>query len=179
MGGVAIIRRELLTPHEAARYLRLNTRTIVRLAREGKVPATKVGNRWRFQPERLDAWIENRHRAIPLVAAPLASLRSERLSVASLMRPEAVFLDMMATGRAGALSEIASRLAAAGALEQPQRFLELLLEREELMSTALFDGVAVPHPRRSAPGMFAESTVAVAISRDGVDFAGKNEAPEL
>ncbi len=45
------------------------------------------------------------------------------------------------------------------------------------MSTAILDGVAVPHPRRSAAGMFSESLVVAAISRKGVDFGAPSGVP--
>jgi excisionase family DNA binding protein len=41
---------------EAARFLCIHPATVKRLAREGKLPAFKIGNRWRFRPSELDAW---------------------------------------------------------------------------------------------------------------------------
>lgn len=43
----------LLTPPEAAERLRLHPKTVVRMAREGRLPAVKVGTGWRFHPDRL------------------------------------------------------------------------------------------------------------------------------
>ena len=42
--------------HEASRFLRIHPATVKRLAREGKLPGFKIGNRWRFRPSELDAW---------------------------------------------------------------------------------------------------------------------------
>ena len=39
---------EVMLVEEAADYLRTTTRSLRRLAREGKVPARKVGGEWRF-----------------------------------------------------------------------------------------------------------------------------------
>jgi excisionase family DNA binding protein len=41
---------------EAARFLRIHPTTVKRLAREEKLPAFRIGNRWRFRPSELDAW---------------------------------------------------------------------------------------------------------------------------
>jgi excisionase family DNA binding protein len=41
---------------EAANFLHLHPATIKRMAREGKLPAFRIGNRWRFRPSELDAW---------------------------------------------------------------------------------------------------------------------------
>ena len=48
---------ELLTLREAAKKLRVSEVTLYRLARQGKIPAVKVGGGWRFKPEVLDAWL--------------------------------------------------------------------------------------------------------------------------
>lgn len=42
--------------HDASRFLRLHAATVKRMAREGKLPAFRIGNRWRFRPSELDAW---------------------------------------------------------------------------------------------------------------------------
>jgi DNA repair protein RadD len=51
----------LRTP-EAARYLGVHIETIRRWAREGTIPAAKLGNRggFRFRREDLDAFLERR-----------------------------------------------------------------------------------------------------------------------
>lgn len=47
----------LLTVKEVARYLKLNSMTVYRLAREGRIPASKVGGNWRFDKATLDNWL--------------------------------------------------------------------------------------------------------------------------
>jgi excisionase family DNA binding protein len=41
---------------EASRFLRIHPATVKRLARDGKLPSFRIGNRWRFRPSELDAW---------------------------------------------------------------------------------------------------------------------------
>ena len=47
----------ILTVAEAARYIRVSTKTMRQLARDGKVPGKKVGREWRFLRSALEAWI--------------------------------------------------------------------------------------------------------------------------
>jgi len=49
---------EIMTIEEVARYLSLHELTVRRLAREGEIPAFKVGRQWRVKKELLDRWIE-------------------------------------------------------------------------------------------------------------------------
>ena len=47
-----------MTLQEVAEYLQLSKDLIYRLAQSGKIPASKVGSRWRFRRERVDSWME-------------------------------------------------------------------------------------------------------------------------
>ena len=48
-----------MTVKDVAKYLQLSTDQIYRLAQQGKIPASKVGARWRFKRERIDEWVED------------------------------------------------------------------------------------------------------------------------
>ena len=49
---------EIMTIEECAKYLKTSVSTIYRLAQEGKIPASKVGNQWRFRKEKIDEWLD-------------------------------------------------------------------------------------------------------------------------
>jgi excisionase family DNA binding protein len=46
--------------HDASRFLRIHPATVKRMAREEKLPAFRIGNRWRFRPSELDSWARSR-----------------------------------------------------------------------------------------------------------------------
>ena len=48
---------ETLTPSEVAKSLKLHPFTVARLAREGKIPAFKVGGVWRIKKDEFERWI--------------------------------------------------------------------------------------------------------------------------
>jgi len=52
-----------LTLEEAAKHLKIGKSTIYRLAREGDLPAHRMGRVWRFDAEELDAWVKKHHTA--------------------------------------------------------------------------------------------------------------------
>lgn len=47
----------VMTVKEVAQYLRVNQRTIYRLAVDHKLPGFKVGATWRFKRSDIDKWI--------------------------------------------------------------------------------------------------------------------------
>lgn len=51
---------EILTIGEIAALLHLHVMTVYRLAKEGKLPGFKVGGRWRFRRDTLEAWMADR-----------------------------------------------------------------------------------------------------------------------
>ena len=48
----------IMTIGEVARYLSLHELTVRRLARQGEIPAFKIGRQWRVKKDLLDRWIE-------------------------------------------------------------------------------------------------------------------------
>ena len=50
----------MLTIAEVAKYLKLHELTVRRLAREGELPAFKVGRQWRIKRNLLESWIAER-----------------------------------------------------------------------------------------------------------------------
>jgi len=49
---------EIMTVEQLAKYLNVGVTTIYKLANEGKIPGTKVGNQWRFRKEKIDEWLD-------------------------------------------------------------------------------------------------------------------------
>jgi excisionase family DNA binding protein len=47
----------IMTVDETAHFLRIHPETLREKARQGKIPALKVGRAWRFQRERLEQWL--------------------------------------------------------------------------------------------------------------------------
>lgn len=54
--------KQYLTVEEVAERFDVTVTTIYRLVQQGKLPAFKVGNQWRFSELRLNEWIADRER---------------------------------------------------------------------------------------------------------------------
>ncbi len=52
--------KEILTAKEVADYLGLHPLTVHRYAREGKIPAFKIGTDWRFHKKYIERWIKEK-----------------------------------------------------------------------------------------------------------------------
>ena len=49
---------EIMTLEETAKYLKIGKSTLYKMAREGKIPAVKIANQWRFRKEDIDKWLQ-------------------------------------------------------------------------------------------------------------------------
>ena len=52
--------KEIMTAKEVAEYLNLHPLTVHRYAREGKIPAFKIGTDWRFLKKYIERWIKEK-----------------------------------------------------------------------------------------------------------------------
>ena len=48
---------DVLTIEEISIYLKVPISTLYKLAREGKIPANKIGRHWRFHKQAIDRWL--------------------------------------------------------------------------------------------------------------------------
>lgn len=96
------------------------------------------------------------------------------MNLGSLVRPELIFADLEAQDRLGVLHLFADKLAEQGLVADPQELFGKLLEREQLGSTGIGQGIAIPHCKISG---LKKGIVAVAVAPKGVDFGTADGVP--
>ena len=96
------------------------------------------------------------------------------MKILDILDPAAIVPEMRATSKPEALQELAGTLAELHPSIDKPHLVEVLLEREELGSTAIGEGIAIPHGK--LPGM---NTVVAAFGRSsrGVDFDSLDGSP--
>lgn len=89
---------------------------------------------------------------------------------------EAILVDLKATSKEEAIREIVGSLHAAGRVSESDLdgVTRAILNREELGSTGIGQGVAVPHTRHPTVNRLIGT---VALSRQGVEFAALDGEP--
>jgi len=89
---------------------------------------------------------------------------------------DAIVVDLKATGKEEAIREIVGSLHAAGQVSEADldSVIRAILGREELGSTGIGQGVAVPHTRHPTVNRLVGT---VALSKKGVDFAALDGDP--
>ncbi|MDR2080122.1 MAG: PTS sugar transporter subunit IIA [Treponema sp.] len=159
---------DILTIDEVAKYLRVSERTVYDWAQRGEIPSGKIGTVWRFKKSDIENWVNDRLSSNK-TAGPPASVQ-----VGNIISPDrVVFLDFSA--KRDALLALADNLARAPQIKNRQELAQEILKREELMSTAIGRGIAIPHVRLVS---VTDLVVSVGISRvDVQDFPALDDQP--
>lgn len=91
-----------------------------------------------------------------------------------LTRTDLIFPELDAPDRVTLLRDLARRIVAQGVLSDSDSLFSNLWEREELGSTGIGSGVAVPHCKMNR---LNDVILAVALHRRGIDFGASDGLP--
>ena len=160
---------DILTIEEVAKYLRVSERTVYDWAQKGEIPSGKIGTVWRFKKSEIEKWVNER-----LSSNQKKEESNPTVIVKNILSPERiVFIDH--TTKRDALVELANNLSTAPQVKYKDELVTEILKREELMSTAIGRGIAIPHVRLSS---VTDLVMSVGICRnDIIDFQTIDETP--
>ena len=160
---------DILTIEEVAKYLRVSDRTVYDWAQKGEIPAGKIGTVWRFKKSEVENWVNER------ISSSSNTKRTDAsVQVKHILSPDRVVFITQSAKR-DALTELANVLANAPQVKRGDELLSEILKREELMSTAVGRGIAIPHVRLSS---VTDLVMAVGVCRTPLsDFQTVDDKP--
>src|SRR5690554_4647656 len=169
----------LMTIKQLATYLSVNERTVLNLVQEGALPGVKVGNQWRFRKAMIDTWLDDQMLGLtPRVVEPTHHpAPRQMLPLESCFEPSHVCADLQATTKIGVISELASFAASLGLVRDDTWFLGALIQRENVMPSAVGQGLAFPHTLRRHPEQITRPFMILGRSQAGVDFDALDGQP--
>jgi PTS system nitrogen regulatory IIA component len=167
-----------LTIQEVAQMLGTDVRRAERMARRGEIPCQKVGGQFRFNRAEITEWLQQRVGGMSdeHLAGFDAGMTEQRqtpqdeMIITPLLRLEAVTTNLGSRTKDSTLRELVVLAEKTGLVLNCQELVEAVFHREELYSTALEGGIAIPHPRRPLPYAIAEPILAVAKTTQGIAF---------
>ncbi len=96
------------------------------------------------------------------------------MKIFDFLDPSSICLELKSANKQDALNELCALLTASGKIKDAAPVLESLFKREQLGSTGIGQGVAIPHGK--TPG--TEGLVAaLGVSKRGVEFGSLDGAP--
>lgn len=151
---------DILTIEEVASYLRVSDRTVYDWAQKGEIPAGKIGTVWRFKKSEVEKWVNER-----LSSGPSSKKVVEEVQMKNILSPDRVVFINQSSKR-DALVELSNVLATAPQVKNGSELLSEILKREELMSTGIGRGIAIPHVRLSS---VTDLVVAVGVCKSTIE----------
>jgi len=167
----------LLSVREAAVLLKATQRQVYRWVDEGEIPFRRVRDQVRFHRTDLLEWATSRRIPISLEAFDSGLDPEDRApSLAQAILIGGVHPDVPAIDSESALRAILERTPMPPSVDR-EFVTEVLLARERTSSTAIGDGIAIPHVRQPIVAPGAPATVAVSYLRTAVPFGAPDGRP--
>ena len=164
-----------------AAYLHLDAAQVVKLVERGKLPGRKVAGQWRFAQAEIHHWLEERIglsgdeellRMEGVFEKAASDAGEAAISLEELLPLEAIAVPLAARTRGSVITSMVDVAARTGWLWDTAKMAEAVRAREDLMPTALDNGVALLHPRRPLANILAQPFVAFGRTDSGIPFGG-------
>jgi len=160
---------------QLAVYLKRDVREVSKMANRGYLPGHKVSGQWRFAPAEIKYWIETQMHAY--TEEELSALENQAVPeplLSSLLSEAAMAVPLKAGTRSSVLKELVKLADQTLHVYDPAAVLSAIKQREDMGSTALASGVAIPHPRRPLPQALGESVMAFGRTASGIPFGASH-----
>jgi len=161
----------VLRTQELSKYLKLNEKTILKMAQSGELPGFKIANQWRFYLSVVDEYLQDKIAKSSSCNFNELIRAGEVLPLSRLVERAYIIMDLKADGRDDVLHELANVAYDSGIADSAEVLFKRLQKRETMLSTAVGNGVAIPHPRNPSDELFKRPGVIIARSVKGIDYS--------
>lgn len=97
-----------------------------------------------------------------------------QLKISEYLKTEAIIMEIKAREKIAAINELVAHMVKQKLVDDGEEFIKALAKRENLESTGIGDGIAIPHARTNA---VKDLTLAFARSPKGIDFSSVDGKP--
>lgn len=161
---------------ELAAAIGVDEKTVLNWIKNGGLPAHKQDDRYRINRVDLLEWATTQGISIPPDLFAAENDTGHFSSVSESLQRGGIYYDLAGDTPEAALREVVSRLELPPGLD-PEFLLQTLLAREALGSTALGNGIAIPHVRNPIVGQIGESAISLCFLRNPIDYDAVDGKP--
>ncbi len=166
-----------LNVRDVAGLLAVSEKTVYRWIDDGKLPGYRISGQYRFNRAELLAWATaNRLQVTPKLLLEPESADAALPPLEEALRSGGIYYRVGGIDRASCLRN------AVGLLRLPEEvdrefLLQVLLAREELASTGVGDGIAIPHLRTPIVLHLKQPLVALFFLENSIDYGALDGQP--
>lgn len=161
-----------LTLDDVVRLFGVSEKTIQRWIKAGGLPACRVNQQYRFNRSDLLEWAS----ANQIDMAQVEDETTSAPCLADALQAGGIHTHLEGNDKAAVLAAVVARL------NLPEPFdraalLNILLTREEMGSTAIGDGIAIPHPRNPIVLGVQKPSVSLCLLAEPIEFGALDGRP--
>jgi len=167
-----------LTVEDISRLFNVSEKTVYRWIKSSKLPAYRVNNQYRFNRVDLLEWAAaHRVNVSPTLLESPPELTGVALpSLTDALAAGGIHYRVGGHDKESALREIVGLLHLPERIERESLF-QILLAREEMGSTGIGDGIAIPHARNPIVMNITQPSVTLCFLEAPVDFGALDGVP--
>ena len=159
-----------LDVRDVARILQVPESKVYHWISEDHLPAQQVGGKYRFDRAELLEWATLRRMNLSAEALGGGNGNQALLSLVDALELGGVVHQLAAVDKRTALEAVVAKMALPTGFDQSS-LVELFLAREQLGSTAIGEGIAIPHPRHPVILPVARPSLTICFLAQPIDFA--------
>lgn len=165
--------KEYLTLRQAASYLKVTDSVIKEMTKSKIFSAKKVGSTFKIEKAEVDEWLANlNEREVEHLA-----LKRSVCKFSDYFKPKFIYLDFAADNKYEAIGEMSKKAKEVKIVRDHRWLYQVVVAREELVSTAIGKGVALLHPRHLHPSKIKKPSIIFGRSSQGIEFDAIDNKP--
>jgi PTS system nitrogen regulatory IIA component len=172
-----MVRNMRLSVKDVAKLLNVNEKTIYRWLKKGNLPAYRVGNHYRFNRAELLEWVTSNkiNVSVNLFQEPDNGQVSTH-SLLCALTFGGIYYRTEGENKKSAIKSVVDLMKLPPEVDREFLF-QVLLAREAMASTAIGDGIAIPHVRNPIVLHITEPIVSLCFLEKPIDFNSLDGKP--
>lgn len=165
-----------LSIQQVAKGLGLPVSTVERWIRQGRIPVHQGRSPTHFHLSDIERWARQHNLPFALPGKPAPTDTATLESLETALQRGGIYYQVPGDTTESVLAATVSQ---AAFLTEPQRqdLLFKLVEREQMASTGIGKGVAVPHPRHPLADGPEKTTILAAFLQTAIDYGAIDDLP--
>lgn len=167
----------LLEPSEAAQALHVDEKTVVRWIKKDNLPAESIHGDYRINPVDLLEWATERGIKVNPALYKMSDADNRPLpTLSQALKAGGIHCGFPGNDKESVLRYVVDALALPDEID-PEFILQVLLAREAMGTTAVGDGIAIPHVRNPILVQLPIPKIALTFLAQPVDFGALDGKP--
>ncbi len=165
--------KKYISKTEAAKKLKVSEKVIQEMMNDKVFESKLVGKTMKIDDDSMSEWLEN----LSENEEKMLAMKRVICHFEEYMRPENITLDFHADNKYDAIRILSEKAKDLKLVRDARWLYEVVVAREELISTAIGNGVALLHPRHLHPSKIKTPSILFGRTDDGVDFDAPDNKP--